>query len=165
LLVAKLKAAPDVVEASVAGPGFINLRLADGIWRDVLATVLTTGTPYGDATIGKGEPINVEYVSANPTGPMHVGHARGAVVGDALARLLAKAGFAVTKEYYINDAGGQVDNVARALRMRYPPGPRAHHPMSNSRQLSSARKSNTAAIIWFRWPRPWPSATALNGPK
>jgi len=89
------------------------------VWRDVLRTVLTTGTDYGTGTLGGGKPINVEYVSANPTGPMHVGHARGAVVGDALARLLAKAGFAVTKEYYINDAGGQVDNVARALRMRY----------------------------------------------
>jgi arginyl-tRNA synthetase len=81
--------------------------------------VLKTGRAYGDGTTGAGEPVNVEYVSANPTGPMHVGHARGAVVGDALARLLAKAGFAVTKEYYINDAGGQVDSVAAALRMRY----------------------------------------------
>ncbi|TAK98790.1 MAG: arginine--tRNA ligase [Rhodospirillaceae bacterium] len=119
LLVDKLKAAPDVVDATIAGPGFINLRLTDRVWLDVLRTVLGTGTAYGNATIGGGERINVEYVSANPTGPMHVGHARGAVVGDALARLLAKAGFAVTKEYYINDAGGQVDNVARALRMRY----------------------------------------------
>src|SRR5262249_54646508 len=119
MLMAKLEASPDVTEASVAGPGFINLRLAASIWQDVLKAVLTTGTAYGDATIGKRERINVEYVSANPTGPMHVGHARGAVVGDALARLLAKAGFKVTKEYYINDAGGQVDNVARALRMRY----------------------------------------------
>jgi len=102
-----------------AGPGFINLKIDDGIWRGALRDVLTEGVAYGDANVGKGEPINVEYVSANPTGPMHVGHARGAVVGDALARLLAKAGFAVTKEYYINDAGGQVDNVAAALRMRY----------------------------------------------
>src|SRR5262249_27698378 len=119
MLMAKLEASPDVTEASVAGPGFINLRLAASIWQDVLKAVLTTGTAYGDATIGKRERINVEYVSANPTGPMHVGHARGAVVGDALASLLDKAGFAVTKEYYINDAGGQVDNVAAALRMRY----------------------------------------------
>ncbi len=119
LLVERLKAIPDVTEASVAGPGFINLKLADSVWRSALGDVLRLGTAYGDVTVGQGEPINVEYVSANPTGPMHVGHARGAVVGDALARLLAKAGFAVTKEYYINDAGGQVDHVARALRLRY----------------------------------------------
>ena len=119
LLAERFKKIPDVTEASVAGPGFINLKLADDIWRATLRDVLALGTAYGDANVGQGEPINVEYVSANPTGPMHVGHARGAVVGDALARLLAKAGFAVTKEYYINDAGGQVDHVARALRMRY----------------------------------------------
>jgi arginyl-tRNA synthetase len=119
LLVARLKADPDVIDAAVAGPGFINLRLAPRVWLDVLRTILAQGTAYGDASVGGGERINVEYVSANPTGPMHVGHARGAVVGDALARLLAKAGFAVTKEYYVNDAGGQVDNVAHALHMRY----------------------------------------------
>jgi arginyl-tRNA synthetase len=119
LLVERLKASPQVVDASIAGPGFINLKLQDNTWRDVLKAVLTTGTDYGNGTVGGSEKINVEYVSANPTGPMHVGHARGAVVGDALARLLAKAGFKVTKEYYINDAGGQVDNVAHALHMRY----------------------------------------------
>lgn len=119
LLVERLKKLPDVTDATVAGPGFINLKVNDDIWRGALRDVLTEGVRYGDADVGKGEPINVEYVSANPTGPMHVGHARGAVVGDALANLLAKAGFKVTKEYYINDAGGQVDNVARALRMRY----------------------------------------------
>ena len=119
LLVERLKKVADVTDASVAGPGFINLKLADEIWRSALRDVLAEGPSYGDCTTGQGEKINVEYVSANPTGPMHVGHARGAVVGDALARLLAKAGFAVTKEYYINDAGGQVDHVARALRMRY----------------------------------------------
>ena len=123
LLVERFRKMPDVTDAAVAGPGFINLKLADEIWRGALRDVLTAGTAYGDAVPGQGqhigEPINVEYVSANPTGPMHVGHARGAVFGDVLARLLAKAGFAVTKEYYINDAGGQVDHVARALRMRY----------------------------------------------
>lgn len=119
LLLPRLRAMPDVVEATVAGPGFINLKVNDAIWRDALRDVLTQGTGYGDAQVGGGQPINVEYVSANPTGPMHVGHARGAVVGDTLANLLAKAGFKVTKEYYVNDAGGQVDNVARALRMRY----------------------------------------------
>ena len=119
LLVERLKKVADVTDASVAGPGFINLKLADEIWRSALRDVLAEGPSYGDGKAGQGEKINVEYVSANPTGPMHVGHARGAVVGDALARLLAKAGFAVTKEYYINDAGGQVDHVARALRARY----------------------------------------------
>ena len=119
LLVERLKKVPEVTEASVAGPGFINLKLADEIWRSALRDVLTIGIAYGDGQAGQGEKINVEYVSANPTGPMHVGHARGAVFGDVLARLLAKAGFAVTKEYYINDAGGQVDHVARALRARY----------------------------------------------
>jgi arginyl-tRNA synthetase len=118
LILEKLKALPDVVDAAIAGPGFINLKLADSVWRGVLKDVLLTGAPYGNGA-SKGTRINVEYVSANPTGPMHVGHARGAVVGDALARLLAKAGFDVTKEYYINDAGGQVDNVADALHMRY----------------------------------------------
>ncbi len=119
MLVERLKTVPEVVDASVAGPGFINLKLQDDIWRDALRDVLTIGVAYGDGKAGQGEPVNVEYVSANPTGPMHVGHARGAVFGDVLARLLAKAGFAVTKEYYINDAGGQVDHVARALRARY----------------------------------------------
>ena len=119
LLAERLKKVPDVTDASVAGPGFINLRLADGVWRDVLCDVLREGIAYGNVDVGKNESVNVEYVSANPTGPMHVGHARGAVVGDVLARLLAKAGFKVTKEYYINDAGGQVDNVAHALHMRY----------------------------------------------
>ncbi|MHB1205102.1 MAG: arginine--tRNA ligase [Rhodospirillaceae bacterium] len=119
ILLAKLKTIEDVTGGSVAGPGFINLNLNPAVWRGALVDVLKTGRAYGDGTTGAGEPVNVEYVSANPTGPMHVGHARGAVVGDALARLLQKAGFAVTKEYYINDAGGQVDNVASALRMRY----------------------------------------------
>jgi arginyl-tRNA synthetase len=119
LLVERFKKLPDVLDATVAGPGFINLKVNDDLWRGALRDVLREGTYYGDVDVGKGEPANVEYVSANPTGPMHVGHARGAVIGDALANLLAKAGFKVTKEYYINDAGGQVDNVARALRMRY----------------------------------------------
>jgi arginyl-tRNA synthetase len=119
LLLAQFKRLPDVVDGSVAGPGFINLKLKDDLWRGALRDILTTGIAYGDSAAGKGERINLEYVSANPTGPMHVGHARGAVFGDVLAGLLLKAGFAVTKEYYINDAGGQVDHVARALRLRY----------------------------------------------
>ncbi len=119
LLVERLKTLPDVVDASIAGPGFINMKLDDKIWCNALRDVLALGAAYGDGKTGQGEAINVEYVSANPTGPMHVGHARGAVFGDVLSRLLAKTGFAVTKEYYINDAGGQVDHVARALRARY----------------------------------------------
>ncbi|MDX2144634.1 MAG: arginine--tRNA ligase [Rhodospirillaceae bacterium] len=119
LLLGPLKKLPGVTDAAIAGPGFINLRLEPATWADTLRHVLKVGTKFGDGQVGRGEPINVEYVSANPTGPMHVGHARGAVVGDALARLLAKAGFKVTKEYYINDAGGQVNSAARAVRLRY----------------------------------------------
>jgi arginyl-tRNA synthetase len=115
----RLKAHPSVIEASVAGPGFINLRIADGFWRERLAEILGAGTAYGDSRIGGAAPVNVEYVSANPTGPMHVGHGRGAIVGDALASLLQKAGFAVCREYYINDAGAQVDILARSLHLRY----------------------------------------------
>ncbi|MDP6345242.1 MAG: arginine--tRNA ligase, partial [Alphaproteobacteria bacterium] len=113
-------AALDAVEAAeVAGPGFINLRLSDGFWRGCLLQVLDAGTTYGDSSLGAGRPVNVEYISTNPTGPLHVGHVRGAVYGDALASLLAKVGYAVCKEYYINDAGAQVDNLARSLHLRY----------------------------------------------
>ena len=109
----------DVTAAEVAGPGFINLRLAPAFWQARIEDVLGAGTAYGDSKLGAGRKVNVEYVSANPTGPMHVGHGRGAVVGDALAALLAKAGFAVTKEYYVNDAGAQVEALARSLHIRY----------------------------------------------
>ena len=108
-----------VSAAEVAGPGFVNLRLDDGFWRAQLGTILGAGTRYGDSVVGAGRRVNVEYVSANPTGPMHVGHGRGAVVGDALATLLAKAGFDVAREYYINDAGAQIDTLARSLHLRY----------------------------------------------
>jgi arginyl-tRNA synthetase len=118
-LAARLLDHEDIEAAEVAGPGFINLRLRPTIWAKVLRAALEAGESFGAATLGGGTPVNVEYVSANPTGPMHVGHARGAVVGDALARLLAKAGYAVTKEYYINDAGAQVDELAKALHKRY----------------------------------------------
>jgi arginyl-tRNA synthetase len=111
--------ATDVVEVSVAGPGFINLRLDQAVLRAVLPDVLREGSAYGDNTVGGGLAVNVEYVSANPTGPMHIGHCRGAVVGDALANLLAKAGFAVTKEFYINDSGAQVTALAWAAYWRY----------------------------------------------
>ncbi|HTH16031.1 MAG TPA: arginine--tRNA ligase, partial [Magnetospirillum sp.] len=117
-LAEELRKHPAITAVEVAGPGFINLRLADSFWFERLAEVLTAGVAYGDGE-AKGHRINVEYVSANPTGPMHVGHARGAVVGDALASLLAKAGFDVTREYYINDAGAQVDVLAKSLRGRY----------------------------------------------
>ena len=115
----KLEALPPVTSVEVAGPGFINLRLTADAWRDELKTILREGDEYGRSQVGANERVNVEYVSANPTGPMHMGHCRGAVVGDALARLLEAAGFRVTKEYYVNDAGGQVDTLARSLHLRY----------------------------------------------
>ncbi|HEX3953204.1 MAG TPA: arginine--tRNA ligase, partial [Stellaceae bacterium] len=100
-------------------PGFLNIRLDPAVWHAQLRAVLQAGQTYGDSAIGGGEKVNVEFVSANPTGPLHVGHGRGAVVGDALASLLAKAGFAVHREYYINDAGAQVDVLARSTHLRY----------------------------------------------
>jgi len=110
----------DHVEAlDIAGPGFINLRLADDFWRDQVPAVIKAGTGYGQSSFGANAPVNVEYVSANPTGPLHLGHVRGAVYGDALAALLAKAGYDVTREYYINDAGAQVDVLARSTHLRY----------------------------------------------
>ncbi len=108
-----------VQKVEIAGPGFINLSLKPHVWREELRLVLETGKDYGRSEIGKGEKVNVEYVSANPTGPMHVGHGRGAVFGDALANLLAFAGYNVTREYYINDAGAQVDVLARSVFLRY----------------------------------------------
>ena len=119
MLVEPLRALDAVADASVAGPGFINLTLAPGVWHECLAAILEAGTAYGNSDMGGGAPVNVEYVSANPTGPLHVAHARGAVTGDALANLLAKAGYAVTTEYYINDAGAQVDALARSAHLRY----------------------------------------------
>lgn len=110
---------PNFEKVAVAGPGFINVTLADAYWRLVLADVLAQGEGYGASRIGAGEAVNVEYVSANPTGPMHVGHTRGAVFGDALANLLAKTGYRVTREYYVNDAGAQVDTLARSAFLRY----------------------------------------------
>ena len=115
----KLEAIPIVTSVEIAGPGFINLRLGQDSWRDELNTILAEGEQYGLSAIGNNERVNVEYVSANPTGPMHMGHCRGAVVGDALARLLEAAGFRVTKEYYVNDAGSQVDTLARSAHLRY----------------------------------------------
>jgi arginyl-tRNA synthetase len=119
VLAQRLLRVEGVATAEVAGPGFLNLRLKESFWHARLAEILAAGTAYGDSGMGAGQPVNVEYVSANPTGPLHVGHGRGAVVGDALAALLEKAGFRVTREYYVNDAGGQVDALARSLRLRY----------------------------------------------
>ncbi len=114
-----LEAHEAVTAVEIAGPGFINLRLKPEYWQRQVETILKAGNAYGDSGIGAGEAVNVEYVSANPTGPMHVGHCRGAVFGDALATLLQKAGFSVTREYYINDAGAQVDVLARSAHLRY----------------------------------------------
>ena len=115
----RLEALPPVTLVEIAGPGFINLRLTPDAWRDELKTILRQGEEYGLSRIGNNERVNVEYVSANPTGPLHVGHCRGAVVGDSLARLLEAAGFRVTKEFYVNDAGAQVDTLARSVHLRY----------------------------------------------
>ncbi|WP_170599555.1 arginine--tRNA ligase [Ruegeria arenilitoris] len=118
-LAAKLAADERITSAEVAGPGFLNLRLAPSVWQGVLGAVLEQGTDYGRSTLGQGLKVNVEYVSANPTGPLHVGHTRGAVFGDALASLLAYSGHDVTREYYINDGGAQVDVLARSAFERY----------------------------------------------
>ncbi len=118
-LAPRLAADPRVASVDVAGPGFINIRLAPSVWQGLVRAVLEQGTGYGRSTLGQGRKVNVEFVSANPTGPMHVGHVRGAVFGDALARLLAFAGWDVTREYYINDGGAQVDVLARSAYERY----------------------------------------------
>ena len=118
-LVAQLAAAPQVVSADIAGPGFINLRLTDAAWLDELQAIARSGADYGRSALGGGSTVNIEYVSANPTGPMHMGHCRGAVVGDALAALLEFAGHKVIREYYVNDAGAQVAVLARSVHIRY----------------------------------------------
>jgi len=118
-LAAKLRADADIEKVEVAGPGFLNMSFVPAFWHQVVSAILKEGADYGRAGIGKGDKVDVEYVSANPTGPMHVGHGRGAVFGDALANLLQFAGYAVTREYYINDAGAQVDALARSAYLRY----------------------------------------------
>jgi len=118
-LAARLAQDPRISSAEVAGPGFLNLRLSAAMWQAVVKAVLSEGLEFGRSTMGAGRKVNVEFVSANPTGPMHVGHVRGAVVGDALSRLLAFAGWNVTREYYINDGGAQVDVLARSAYERY----------------------------------------------
>ena len=119
LLAGELAHRDDVAAADIAGPGFINLKLKPGFWHERLRDILKEGERYGASTVGQGRPVNVEYVSTNPTGPMHVGHSRGAVVGDVLAALLERVGYEVTREYYINDAGAQVDVLARSTHLRY----------------------------------------------
>jgi arginyl-tRNA synthetase len=118
-IVPHLQADGDIEAVSVAGPGFINIRLSSAYWRGLLASVIRNAEGFGKSSLGGGRKANVEYVSANPTGPMHVGHCRGAVVGDALANLMAFAGYDVVKEYYINDAGAQIDVLARSVFLRY----------------------------------------------
>ena len=118
-LAAKLLEDKRVTSAEVAGPGFLNLRLAPAVWQGVVGAVLREGADFGRSTLGAGKRVNVEYVSANPTGPLHVGHTRGAVFGDALASLLDFMGYEVTREYYINDGGAQVDVLARSVYLRY----------------------------------------------
>jgi arginyl-tRNA synthetase len=119
LIAPRLAALPEVTGAEIAGPGFINIRLDRSIWEAEVRTMLAEGDAYGRSDMGGGKTVNVEYVSANPTGPMHMGHCRGAVVGDALASLLEYSGHKVTREYYVNDAGGQVDVLARSTHLRY----------------------------------------------
>ncbi|MCL6250985.1 arginine--tRNA ligase [Altererythrobacter sp. KTW20L] len=119
MIVEKLAADPLVESAEIAGPGFINLKLTPANWLAELAAIAAMADGYGKSTMGQGRRVNVEYVSANPTGPMHMGHCRGAVVGDALASLLESAGHEVIREYYVNDAGSQVDTLARSVHLRY----------------------------------------------
>jgi len=119
LIKPKLADLPYVTAADIAGPGFLNVRLSDQTWREELANILAEAGNYGRSAMGQGTTVNVEYVSANPTGPMHMGHARGAIVGDALASLLEYAGFKVIREYYINDAGAQVQTLGRSAYLRY----------------------------------------------
>ncbi|MGJ8535886.1 MAG: arginine--tRNA ligase [Parasphingopyxis sp.] len=119
LIAPKLARLDGVSGAEIAGPGFINIRLDEDAWRDELRSITAEGGDYGKSAIGAGKTVNIEYVSANPTGPLHMGHCRGAVVGDALANLLEYAGHKVIREYYVNDAGGQVDTLARSAHIRY----------------------------------------------
>jgi arginyl-tRNA synthetase len=118
-LAAKLEQREEIVSVDIAGPGFINLKLSKSAWHEILLVALREGERFGKATLGQGNAVNIEYVSANPTGPLHVGHCRGAVVGDALANLLEHAGYAVTREYYINDAGTQIKMLSQSVYLRY----------------------------------------------
>ena len=118
-LAAELEGKGEIAGVSVAAPGFVNLTMRPAFWQRQVRTVLAAGPDYGRSAIGSGRRVNVEFCSANPTGPLHVGHGRGTVFGDALASVLAHAGFAVTREYYVNDGGAQVETLARSLHLRY----------------------------------------------
>ncbi|MBI5543177.1 MAG: arginine--tRNA ligase [Deltaproteobacteria bacterium] len=151
-----------VTKAEIAGPGFLNLWISSRVWLEALAEVLAKGASYGRSEAGKGRPVMVEYVSANPTGPMHVGHGRGAVVGDALATLLGATGFKVTREYYVNDAGGQVKQLGRALFMRYReqcglPLPRPDLPAPPADPRPPRRRSRSGTGT-----RPWPGSSRIR---
>ncbi|MBT7145672.1 MAG: arginine--tRNA ligase, partial [Rhodospirillales bacterium] len=115
----KLRSDNAVTKVEIAGPGFINITLSDNVWFNELTQILQAGTDYGSSDMGAGEPVNVEFVSANPTGPMHVGHGRGAAFGESLSTLLTKAGYSVTREYWVNDAGAQIDKLSQSLHLRY----------------------------------------------
>ena len=119
LFAGKLAKIDGVISVDIAGPGFLNLSIESRLWTREIADILAADLTYGKSNIGAGEPVNVEFVSANPTGPLHAAHARGAVIGDALAGLMEFCGWNVTREYYINDAGGQVDVLARSTYLRY----------------------------------------------
>jgi arginyl-tRNA synthetase len=156
------RADPDVASVEVAGPGFLNFRLTEPVWHRVLKSVDTLGTAYGQASLGKGSKVNVEYVSANPTGPMHVGHTRGAVFGDALASLLDYVGFDVTREYYINDAGGQVDILARSAFLRYREAlgevieiPKGFYPGDYLKPVGEALASEFAGTLRWKPDEEW----------
>lgn len=118
-LAERLMSHPQVVSAEAVGPGFVNLRLDDGFWQDQIGAVLAAADNYGRCDIGAGRAVNVEFCSANPTGPLHVGHARGTIVGDALASLLEHGGYQVTREYYVNDGGAQIETLGRSVHHRY----------------------------------------------
>lgn len=119
IIVKQLNQLEYITKVEIAGPGFINMVLAQSMWQQQLKSIITLGNDYGNSDIGKGIKVNLEYVSTNPTGPMHIGHARGAVYGDALAGVLSKCQFEVTKEYYVNDAGKQIDILAESVYVRY----------------------------------------------
>ncbi len=118
-IVGELKRIADIEKLEIAGPGFINMTLTSQFWHNQLREVLRQKERYGDSTLGKGELLNVEFVSVNPTGPLHTGHGRNAVLGDAIAALMRKVGYKVIREYYVNDAGGQVNALARSVYLRY----------------------------------------------
>jgi arginyl-tRNA synthetase len=154
--VAELEKLDLVESAEIAGPGFINLRLTAAAWLDELRGIADLGADYGRSALGSGTTVNVEYVSANPTGPMHMGHCRGAVVGDALASLLEFAGHKVIREYYVNDAGAQVQVLSRSVHYRY--------REALGRDVGPVPEGLYPATIWCRWARLWPRNSVTSMP-